>query len=275
MTDSTTFTATQIATYLDRIGYTGSTEPTAETLEGIYRTHQLAVPFENFDILPLGRPLQLEAEAIYDKIVRHHRGGYCYELNGLLATILRDLGYTVTIAEARFVEEGGGLSAVFDHMVLMVQPPKDQERWLVDAAGGRNASIRPLLIRDGYIEHQPELGRQFSLHGDDTRWQLDHQPAGEEWQPIFVFDAIPRTLADFRERSHFHEHDPSSHFRQGPLCTIATPTGRVTFSQNRLIITDGANREERSVAPDEVAAILRHYFQFDLEREFVAERIES
>jgi N-hydroxyarylamine O-acetyltransferase len=275
MTASTTFTSAQIATFLDRIGYTGPTEPTVATLEGIYRAHQVSVPFENFDILPLGRPLQLEAKAIFDKIVGHHRGGYCYELNGLLATVLRDLGYQVTIAEARFVEAGGGLSAEFDHMVLIVQPPGDSDRWLVDAAGGRNASIRPLPIRDGYIEHQPEVGRRFSLSGHDRRWQLDHQPSGEDWQPIYVFDAIPRTLDDFRERSDFHEQDPSSHFRQGPLCTIATPTGRVTFSQNRLIITDGADREERSVAPDEVVELLRRYFQVDLELESASNRLAS
>jgi hypothetical protein len=41
------------------------------------------------------------------------------------------------------------------------------------------------------------------------------------------------------------------------------------------VIADGANCEEQSVEPDEVAAILRHYVQFDLEREFVAERIQS
>lgn len=272
---TTTFTQTHIAAYLGRIGYSGSTEPTAATLAGIYHAHHLTVPFENFDILPLGRPLKLDPASIHDKVVGHHRGGYCYELNGLLAAVLRDLGYDVSIAEARFVETDGGLSAPFDHMVLMIQPPDDQNRWLVDAAGGRNASLRPLPIRDGYIEHQPAIGRSFRFSGDDHRWQLDHQLAGEDWQPIYVFDAIPRTLDDFRARSHFHEHDPASHFRQGPLCTIATPTGRVTFSQNRLIITDGSNREEQSVSPDEVNAILHHYFQVDLEGESAAGTSES
>src|SRR5438270_748002 len=36
--------------YLDRIGYTGSTTPTPETLRKIHRAHMLSVPFENLDI---------------------------------------------------------------------------------------------------------------------------------------------------------------------------------------------------------------------------------
>ena len=37
--------------YLERIGYSGSREPTVETLFQLVARHQLAVPFENIDIL--------------------------------------------------------------------------------------------------------------------------------------------------------------------------------------------------------------------------------
>ncbi len=41
-----------------------------------------AVPFENLDI-PLERPIVLDEELLFDKIVNRRRGGFCYKLNGL------------------------------------------------------------------------------------------------------------------------------------------------------------------------------------------------
>ena len=76
--------------YLQRIDYSGPTVPTLETLSALHQAHLLAVPFENLDI-HLGRAIVLDEEALYDKIVERRRGGFCYELNGLFAALLRAL----------------------------------------------------------------------------------------------------------------------------------------------------------------------------------------
>lgn len=39
-----------VRAYLDRIGYSGPNEATAENLRALHRAHLLAVPFENLDI---------------------------------------------------------------------------------------------------------------------------------------------------------------------------------------------------------------------------------
>ena len=72
-----TFGATEIAAYLARIGYEGATEPTYENLRGIYTAHFFNVPFENLDV-QLRRPVTLDLEQIYDKIVLRRRGGWCF-----------------------------------------------------------------------------------------------------------------------------------------------------------------------------------------------------
>ena len=38
--------------------------------------------------------------ALFDKIVTRRRGGFCYELNGLLCGLLRELGFRVTMLSA-------------------------------------------------------------------------------------------------------------------------------------------------------------------------------
>jgi N-hydroxyarylamine O-acetyltransferase len=262
----TTFTAAEVAAYLERIGYEGSTAPTLATLSGIHHAHTYNVPFENLDILPLRRRLNLEPAAVYDKIVRRHRGGLCYELNGLLATILRDLGFEVTIVAVQFVEADGTFGPPFDHLTPVVTFPDATEHWLVDVAGGRRSFTKPLPLIDGFAEFQPNVHRSFRLTAIGDRWQLDEQIPGVPWVPDYTFQLIPRTMSDFLDRCRYLELDPSSEFRQGPLCSLPTPNGRVTLSKNQLITTIGETREERPLAESEFDEVLRVAFGIDLAR---------
>jgi N-hydroxyarylamine O-acetyltransferase len=261
---ATTFSPGEVAAYLARIGYDGPDVPTLETLRGIYRAHLFNVPFENLDIVPLGRPLSLDPAALYDKIVLRHRGGFCYELNGLLGTVLRDLGYDVTIVSVQFVEAGGTLSPPFDHMALLVTAADSPHTWLVDGGAGRTSTGAPLPLIDGFAEFHPEVRRSFRLSRRGDRWQLDTQLPGENWTPDYTFQPIPRILADFRDRCRYQEQHPDAYFRQGLVCSLATPTGRVTLSKDRLITTVAGEREERTVREDEVVTVLWEVFGIDL-----------
>ena len=88
-----------IKAYLERIDYHGSTAPSAATLRALQLAHLLTVPFENLSI-HAREPIVLEDEALFGKIVQRRRGGFCYELNGLFALLLRTLGYKVTMLSA-------------------------------------------------------------------------------------------------------------------------------------------------------------------------------
>ncbi len=114
--------ATQIdtAAFLDRIGYLGPTAPTETSLRALHHAHLCTVPFENLDI-HLGRPIVLDERALFTKIVGHRRGGFCYELNGLFAAFLRDLGFGVTMLAAQFPRDDGRTAPEMDHLVLLVQ----------------------------------------------------------------------------------------------------------------------------------------------------------
>ena len=114
-----------VPAYLNRINYHGGLMPNAETLCGLHTAHLLAVPFENLDI-HLGRPIVLEEDALFDKIVTRRRGGFCYELNGLFAGLLRELGFDVTRLAAGVINSTGDFSPIFDHLTLMVTL---DERW--------------------------------------------------------------------------------------------------------------------------------------------------
>ncbi|MFW6069551.1 MAG: arylamine N-acetyltransferase, partial [bacterium] len=54
---------------------------------------------------------------------------------------------------------------------------------------------------------------------------------------------------------------PQSHFTQRRVCSRATPQGRITLSERRLIVTENGARHEQEL-PDEaaVAAALQEHF---------------
>src|SRR6266852_721689 len=96
--------------YLERIGYPGRIRLSPDVLRSLHSGHLLSIPFENLNI-HLSRPIILSENALYDKIIKHHRGGFCYELNGLFAGLLDELGYRVSMLSARVAGKLGDVSA--------------------------------------------------------------------------------------------------------------------------------------------------------------------
>src|ERR1700712_2686623 len=128
--------------YLERIGTSWPTALTPEALATLMQAHLATVPFENLSI-HLGEPVDLDEHALMDKLVSRRRGGFCYELNGGFAALLRHLGFEVTRLAAR-VHTPAGLGPPFDHLTLRVDL---DEPWLVDVGFGKFvASPVPLTV---------------------------------------------------------------------------------------------------------------------------------
>src|SRR5687768_8131721 len=125
----------EITTYLRRIDYSEPIKPDAQTLRGLQLAHMLHVPFENLDI-GLGRPIRLSEEALWNKFIVEKRGGFCYELNGLFARLLKEIGFEVTYLNARVYNHKGELGIDFDHLALLVGVPDQSRRWLADVGFG-------------------------------------------------------------------------------------------------------------------------------------------
>lgn len=226
-----------IEAYLNRINYHGSLEPAAETLRALQLAHLLAVPFENLSI-HAGEPIVLNEDALFGKIIDNRRGGFCYEANGLFAGLLRALGFDVTMLSAGVANKDGGFGPDFDHMTLMVTLA---ERWLVDAGFG-DSFLEPLLLDSR--DEQVQGTRAFRIVEDNRHLILQRRDDGGDWQPQYRFTLQPHTFADYEQMCHFHQTSPDSHFTKAPLCSLATPEGRVTLSGPRLITTSAQQRSE-------------------------------
>ncbi|MBO0792302.1 MAG: arylamine N-acetyltransferase [Ktedonobacteraceae bacterium] len=243
----------EIQKYLERIHHQGSLAPTLQTLRALHQAHLLAVPFENLDI-HLGREILLDQEAILAKVVERRRGGFCYELNSTFAWLLRALGFQVDLLSARVARADGGFSPEFDHLTLLVHLEED---WLADVGFGDSFRL-PLRMQEGLIQEQ-EWGR-YRLEQEQSSWLMSVWTDGE-WQPGYHFTLQPHVLSNFSAMCRYHQTSPESHFTQKRVCTIATPTGRVTLSEQRLIVTTREERTERLLTGQEAySAALAEYF---------------
>lgn len=133
-------TQKQINQYMQRIDYQGSFTQDIATLSALQWAHLTHIPYENLSILAQ-IPLSLEPQNLFQKIVLDHRGGYCFELQGLFKELLEALGFSVTQYAARFLDEGPHIQ-MRRHRVLVVTLGK--RRYLVDV-GVRNEAPRKAL----------------------------------------------------------------------------------------------------------------------------------
>src|SRR6266704_2972473 len=142
-----------VEAYLKRIGYSGPRMPSVNILRRLHRRHLLSIPFENLNIF-LHRPIILSEAAFHDKIIKHHRGGFCYELNGSFAFLLRNLGFKVSMLSARVARRGGSFSPDYDHLTLLVQLNRP---WLADVGFGDSIQIQPNAAKAGGFHSQMQL----------------------------------------------------------------------------------------------------------------------
>src|SRR5437867_3136447 len=83
-----------LKSYLTRICFEGDLAPTVETLRRLHLAHATHIPFENLDVL-LRRPILLDLDSLFAKLVHGGRGGYCFEQNALFAAVLEEVGFRV------------------------------------------------------------------------------------------------------------------------------------------------------------------------------------
>jgi N-hydroxyarylamine O-acetyltransferase len=241
--------------YLRRIDHRGACRPDEATLRALHVAHLRTVPFENLDI-HLGQPITLDQGRLFEKIVRRNRGGFCYELNGLFAALLRALGFEVTVLSAGVVARGV-VGPEFDHAVLRVDLGRP---WLCDVGFG-DSFLEPLPLEDGEYP-QGRWCHRLSRQGPD--WTLAR---GEPWEPSYMFSLTPRRLEEFTQMCEFHQTSPWSSFTRKRVCSRATPNGRITVSDGQLIVTEGGERRERALAGEqEILQVLRRHFDIELDR---------
>lgn len=228
--------------YLSRIGVEeyADTPRDFDLLRELQRAHLLTVPFETLDIAR-GEPITLDLPSLYAKVIDRERGGFCYELNALFGWLLRQLGYDVRIIEGQVRDSSGEFGSSFDHMALIVTLDR---QYLVDVGFG-DFSREPLPMSG---DSRSDVGGIYKLtSGENGHYFAMEMEDNGEWIPTYRFTTTERELTDFIGMCEYQQSSPESAFTGRTICTIATKTGRITLSNDKLILTENGGKKTETI----------------------------
>ncbi|GGA52945.1 acetyltransferase [Kroppenstedtia guangzhouensis] len=246
--------------YLERIGADKPVEADYSGLEFLQRRHLFAVPFENLDI-PRKVPIQLDENRIYDKVVRRHRGGFCYELNGLFHRLLEHLGYRARLVAGTVKKEEGGWALADSHATILVELG---EWWLVDVGFGDSARL-PLPLTGEERTDVSGTYRVVPVSGRERVYDLQRKQKSGSWTTRLRFSTQPKKLQEFAPQCRFNQTSPDSPFTGRSIVTLPTEEGRITLSGNTLVITKGETKQKEVIPSPSVPEVLRERFGIVLE----------
>jgi N-hydroxyarylamine O-acetyltransferase len=246
--------------YLERIGLDRAPEVSEDGLREIHSHQAFSIPFENLDI-PLGRPISLKPEDLIQKILVNKRGGYCFELNGILHLALNALGFMAKAVMAR-VLYGLPDPTSRTHEALIVTI--DEKKWLADVGFGGPGLRAPLQLMPDCIQEQ--YGDRYRLRSDARLGMMLQKEIPEGLLDLYAFDEHELTLdVDLEAGNHFTSTWPSSLFKLVKICALPNPNGRTTLMDLELAIYQGDQVTKHILEPGPAFNdALMNYFGIDL-----------
>ncbi|PIC87096.1 arylamine N-acetyltransferase [Sporosarcina sp. P20a] len=187
--------------------------------------------FENLDVL-LANDEPITEQYLEDKMMKQGRGGLCYELNGLLFSVLRDLGFPVQLAAGTVWAPSPRDSFVMaqTHVVNLLE--YEDTLYLIDSGFGNNLVMQPVAL-DGEPVTSPagtfrlrsettEKGSMVFEQLKDTGWELRYalHPDAIDWEH----------LDNVKQQIH---HSPESSFNKELLIAKLTDVGTYSINEER------------------------------------------
>jgi N-hydroxyarylamine O-acetyltransferase len=248
---------TELAAYLERIGFQGTARPDLATLTAVHRLHADSIPYENLDV-QLGRPVSTDPREAFQKIVLRRRGGWCYEMNGLLGWALEKIGFRVTRLAGGVFRAVLGDAMTGNHLVLLVH----LDRPYVADVGFGDGLIEPVPLEAGPIRQRFLDFRLESLDGG--WWRFHNDPRGSA--PSFDFQLEPADEDLFRSQCSSLQTNPESPFVLNVVCQRHSPSA-IKVLRGRVLktISSAGVREDTLGSREEFAWTLKNDMGLEIE----------
>ena len=250
--------------YYARINYTGPREVSVAALKGLHFAHVHNVPFENLDI-HLGKPVSLEPDDLFAKIVTHKRGGYCYEVNSFFTMVLHAFGFQAHGLLARVLYSFSDFRPR-SHQLLLVTV--DDEHWIADVGFGSCCLREPLRLTAGVVNEQgPD---SFRLRAEPGPTYILEAYLTGRWQDLYAFTLEPFDLVDYEPFNYWNSTSPHVRWTQQKVCTIPTQDGRVVAVDREFKIHSRQGTQTiLAKSHEEYLQLLRQFFGLEITGRFI------
>ncbi len=251
-------TPAQLDAYFARIGIAAPPRANLAGLKAIHRAHALAFTWEAADAFLTRTEGSIEPARAFGKMVAGKRGGWCYEMNGLLGAALAAAGFAVTRLCSGVHRALIGELAVGNHLTLRVE--LEDGPWLVECGLG-DALPMPIPLREGTHE-QDFLACSIERADGDWLRYVNHRHGAASSFDFRMDYSDDATLA---AKEVWMRTDPGSPFT-GALALMRHFPDRIESLVNRTrktLTADGLT--EREIVDEAAfAAELRDVFAVEL-----------
>ncbi|MHC0045648.1 arylamine N-acetyltransferase family protein [Vibrio campbellii] len=256
---------TDLQAYLDKIGVAQTLDINIELLFKLHINQQRKLPFENFDIA-LGKGVSISERDIIDKLVYHNRGGYCFELNGLLLRVLQTLGFDARPLLGRVHLSGTPLGRTHQFTLVTM----GDEKWIVDAGFGANTPRAPLpFILNQAIHTDTQTFRFIEDQRVGYMLQVQSYDDESQWLDMYSMDFEHVFDGDIVCGNHFASTSPASRFTSSRVATLSTESGIITLANYTLKHrANGESTEIELEAGPAYLSALKQHFGIELDAEY-------
>ena len=183
--------------YLADLELTASAD--VEFLRELQSKHIARYSFNSLAVV-LGQDISLEVEAIFSKIVEKQRGGYCFEHNKLVLTVLEELGFDVRLLMAKVIYNRD-VDVARTHRVTLLN--LDGEDYIIDAGFGHFGARFPVKLELGLEQDQGDaVYRIIQNSNQDYCYQVFKD---EAFFTLYTFNLHHYSEAECLP-AHFYSH---------------------------------------------------------------------
>ena len=223
----------QCREYIDRMGYTGEIAHTPQCLNQQILAHLAAIPFENLDVCEDHLIPSLDVEDLFEKIIRHKRGGWCFELNKLFFELLKSCGFEVMTVAIRITWMKKQTAPLL-HRATVVTLGRKQ--YLCDVGYGGPGPKGLVELSNGEYEIQGEWYRvQMHPSYTDGTAVIEKQYHGA-YHEMMRFENKKAEDADYAIMNFYCARSEQSFFSGKPVINLYTAEGNRSLIDQKLII---------------------------------------
>lgn len=234
--------------YLKRIGLSEQElRCDRESLDRLIRAHLTCIPFENLDAWAWGKSPVLDMEGLFNKIILHRRGGWCFELNSLFNALLRALGFDSYMVAAHVMADREVMGPPFHCCVVC---SLGGEKYFCDVGYGG-------AVPFGGLKFSGESGWGFHIEQAGLYTRLVNE--SRAWTEI-LFKDVPVSPTELVSPNYYMAENPTSPFRTRLYLNLRLENGSVGLIEHEFKLKRGEQRLERYIESGEVAEILEEHF---------------
>lgn len=230
-----------VSLYLRRIGADFTPRARLEDLQRLVLAHANRIPFESLTPFS-GHAVTLDLASLQRKLVLERRGGYCFEHNLVLQSVLQQIGFDVIGLAARVVWNASGILPR-THMALLVLT--EAGHYVVDVGFGGLTLTGALRLDTKESQSTPH--ETFRLRQSGDEYVMEAAVRGE-WRALYRFDLQPQMPVDYVPVNWYLSTHAESRFVQNLLAARVDGPRRLALLNREFTTYEADDKVTRIVS---------------------------